>query len=473
MHTQCTLPGIELKGLGKRKIDADFQGGQISSDGGALLLREINHATGLLSKFTECFEDYRSPALIEHTLQELLSQRVIGLALGYEDLNDHDELRKDPLFGVLMDKLDPTGKSRRRKRDRGCCGAGKSTLNRLELTPVNPEKRYKKITYNEAKIDHLMVEHFLDTHKQAPAEIVIDLDATDDLIHGMQEGRYFHGYYGAYCFLPLYIFCGDFLLTSRLREANIGAAVGAVAEVERIVTQIRERWTHTRIILRADSAYSTDELMSWCEENEVYYLFGQAKNKRLLGMIAKQMERARRKSLVHKKSSRIFKAFYYRTLKSWSRKRRVIAKAEHLSQGMNPANPRFVVTNLPASYATATDLYEVHYCARGDMENRIKEQQLGLFADRTSAHEMRANQLRLYFSSVAYLLMSSLRRIGLKGTDMEKAQCSRIRLDLLKIGALIKISVRRVYVAFSSGFPRQELFQQVLANIRGYAWSSG
>lgn len=472
MQTQCTLPGIELKGLGKRKIAVDFQGGQISSDAGALLLREVNHATGLLSQLTECFQDHRQPGKVEHSLQELLTQRVIGIALGYEDLNDHDELRHDPLFGVLIDKLDPTGMSRRRERDRGCCAAGKSTLNRLELAKETTDDRYKKIRVDAGAIDRLFVTHFLDSHPQPPSRVVLDLDATDDLIHGNQEGRYFHGYYDAYCFLPLYIFCDDFLLTARLRSSNCGPAKGAVEEVERIVSQIRQRWPETEIILRADAGFSNNELMSWCEENGVFYLFGMAKNKRLLSRIETQLERVRRKYLVNpdRKQHRIFSTFDYRTLNSWDRKRRIVAKAEHLPKG---SNPRFVVTNLPTSFATPKDLYEVHYCARGDMENRIKEQQLDLFADRTSAHEMKANQLRLYFASMAYVLMASLRRIGLKGTELEKAQCGTIRLKLLKIGALIKVSVRRVHVAISSGFPRKELFNQVLARIRGPAWSRG
>ncbi len=362
--------------------------------------------------------------------------------------------------------------SRKRERDRGRCAAGKSTLNRLELTPDQPQQRYKKITQDFDKTDRFIVQHFLDAHSQPPRQIVIDLDATDDLIHGMQEGRFFHGYYHNYCFLPLYIFCGDFLLAARLRSSKHGAAHGATQEIERIVGQIRCRWPKTQIILRADSGFSNEELMAWCETNDVFYLFGMAKNPRLCRRIGKQMERVRRKYLANpqNKQPRIFRSFFYRTRQSWSRKRRIVAKAEYLPKG---ANPRFVVTNLPTSFAISKDLYEVHYCARGDMENRIKEQQLDLFADRTSAHEMRANQVRLYYASVAYMLMSSLHRIGLKGTEMEKAQCGTIRVKLLKIGALIKVSVRRVYVALSSGFPQQELFHQVLANIRGYARAPG
>jgi hypothetical protein len=446
-------------------VVAAFDGGRISSDGGVLLLREVAARSGMLKRFAKCFIDYREPELIEHTVAELVSQRVLAQAQGYEDLNDHDSLRDDALLALAAGKADLTGEQRVRERDRGHALAGKSTLNRLELTPAqaSASERYHKIVYDAGAIERLLVALFLDAHPKPPAEIVLDLDATDDPLHGHQEGRFFHGFYRNYCYLPLYIFCGDFLLCAKLRSADRDGAAGAVEEVARMVEQIRERWPRVRITLRGDSGFAREELMSWCEQNGVDYVLGLARNARLEALLAEELEQAKAEHEASGLAVRRFKDFSYRTLDSWSRSRRVVGKAEYLP---GKANPRFVVTSYPVERLEAAALYEELYCARGEMENRIKEQQLGLFADRTSAATMRANQLRLWLASIAYLLVNELRRVGLRGTELARAQVSTIRCRLLKLGALITLSVRRVAVALSSVFPLKRLFVRVLANIR-------
>ena len=388
--------------------------------------------------------DNRAQAQVEHTTEAMVAQRVFGIALGYEDVVDHDHLRHDPVLATLAGKL-----SARRK---GCAPlAGKSTLNRLEHAPAEPS-RYHKIGHDAAAIEGLFVELFLEAHKTPPEEIVLDLDATDDPLHGDQEGRFFHGYYDCYCYLPLYVFCGRHLLAAKLRRSNIDAAAGAVVEVERIVGQIRARWPRVKILLRADSGFAREELMAWCEANGVDYVFGLARNPRLVGALAADLAAAELESLAKGGPARYFADFPWRTLDSWSRTRRVVAKAEHLPQG---ANPRFVVTSLTAGKIDARSLYEDVYCARGEVENRIKEQQLDLFADRTSAATMRANQLRLWFASFAYVLLEALRRIGLRHTQFANATCGTIRLKLLKIGAQVRKSVRRIKIAMASACPYQ------------------
>ncbi len=465
MDTQCIPTQLEFHALGNREVVGKFDGGNITSDAGGLLLRETEKRTGILSAFTNCFEDLRDPDLIEHTVGELVAQRVYGLALGYEDLNDHDDLRRDPLLAVLVGKEDVEGERRIRKQDKGKALAGKSTLNRLELTPAEPgaaELRYKKIIMKPEAIDRLLVDVFLRSYAEPPAEIVLDVDATDDPLHGQQEARFFHGYYMNYCYLPLYIFCEEFLLCARLRPSNIDASEGTVEELERIVTQIRIAWPQVKIIVRGDSGFCRDEIMRWCEDRNIEYVLGLAKNERLKAMIEVELEQARQLYAETQKAARVFKDFRYQTLKSWSRERRVIAKAEHLDKG---ANPRFVVTSIDRQEIAGQALYEQLYCARGEMENRIKEQQLWLFADRTSTGKMRANQLRLYFSSIAYLLMHALRRLGLRGTEMAAAQCNTIRLKLLKVGAQIKVTVRKVWISLAGGYPYVELFQRVYSNL--------
>jgi len=449
MATECIQKSFTFHPLRNREIRAQFDGGAIATEGGGLLLREVEKRVGIVRQFAACFRDYRNPDLIEHTVEELVAQRVYGLALGYEDLNDHEELRKDPLLAVLVEKCDPVGEVL----------AGKSTLNRLELTPAraSAKARYKKIVADHAAVDRLFVEVFLAVHPQAPPQIILDLDATDDPLHGNQEGRFFHGYYGHYCYLPLYIFCGEFLLGARLRPSNIDASAGSLEELQRIVKQIRAVWPEVRIVVRGDSGFCREELMAWCEVEGVDYLLGLAKNERLKAEIKKELRKAKRQYHETGRAARFFKEFYYQTRKSWSRRRRVVAKAEHLEKG---ENPRFVVSSLTAEEWLAPALYEELYCARGEMENRIKEQ-LMLFADRTSTAYLRSNQLRLYFSSVAYVLLQMLRRLGLAGTELAKAQCATIRLKLLKIGALIRISVRKVWVSLAGGYPYVALFRQV------------
>jgi hypothetical protein len=464
MTTECNSAYLDFPILGPRHVLADFDGGDISSDGGALLLRKTEQLTGILRQFAACFTDHRNPDLIEHPLKDLVAQRVYGLALGYEDLNDHDDLRRDPLLATVVGKEDPTGQTRQRRRDRGKALAGKSTLNRLELTPVgaNEDSRYKKITCHTRAVERLLVALFLQAHRAPPERIVLDLDASDDPIHGHQLGRFFHGYYKSYCYLPLYIFCGDHLLCARLRPSDIDASAGALKQLQRIVAQVREVWPGVKITIRGDSGFCREAIMSWCEADGVDYLLGLAQNPRLLAMITAEQEQARLEFERTKVPARVFAELRYRTLDSGSRERRAVAKAEHLTKG---ANPRFVVTSLGAEDRTAKGLYEEDYCGRGEAENRIKEQQLHLFADRTSAATMRANQIRLFFSSIAYVLMNALRRLGLSGTDLACAQCQTIRLTLLKIGALVRVTVRKVWVHLASSCPYAEVFRQVHANL--------
>ncbi len=464
MKTECTKKLYHFQALGRRDIVADFSGGTITSDGGGLLLREVEKRTNILYRFAKCFIDHRDQKRIEHTVEELISQRVYGLALGYEDLNDHDDLSRDKLLAVIVGKADPTGSCRELVRDRGKPLAGKSTLNRLELTPEDADSRsrYKKIVMNQDAIDNFFVDAFIASYSEPPVQIILDADATDDPLHGNQEGRFFHGYYKSYCYLPLYIFCGDELLCARLRPSNIDAAAGTVEELERIVSRVRAAWPDVEIVIRGDSGFCRENIMKWCEENNVDYLFGLARNNRLVEEIEPEMDEAKIMYECSGEASRRFKDFRYQTLKSWSHDRRVVGKAEYLSKG---ANPRFVTTSLSKDKYDARVLYEDKYCARGDMENRIKEQQLMLFADRTSSATMRANQLRLYFSSVAYVLMQALRRLGLAGTKMAKAQCNTIRLKLLKIGAQVRITVRKIWLAYAEGYPYAGIFQQVYKNL--------
>jgi hypothetical protein len=463
MTTVCNQQSFEFHPLNQRQVVGRFDGGAMTTDAGGLLLREVEKRTRIVERFAACFRDHRAAGQVEHTVGELVAQRVYGLALGYEDLNDHDELRRDPLLAVLAEKPDPTGGSRSRQRDRGKALAGKSTLNRLELTAavVKEKERYKKIRLEMEAVDRLLVEIFLEAYPTPPEEIVLDLDATDDPLHGNQEGRFFHGYYGHYCYLPLYIFAGDHLLCARLRPSNIDASAGCVEEVARIVAQIRQAWPEVRITLRADSGFCREELMGWCEQNRVDYVLGLAKNDRLKAEIIEEQAQAGEQYRQTGLAAREFKEFVYQTRESWSRARRVVAKAEHLEKG---ANPRFVVTSLGRERWEARELYEDLYCQRGEMENRIKEQ-LMLFADRTSTALLRSNQIRLYFSSVAYTLMEALRRLGLQQTALARAQSSTIRLKLLKIGALIRITVRRVWVSMASGYPYAELFAQACVRL--------
>jgi hypothetical protein len=452
MPTECNaeLVGTELFGFAAvegRVVVAGFDGGAITSDAGALLLGATDGALRLIGRFAACFQDGRRAEYVEHLVATLVGQRVFGIALGYEDINDHDELRHDPVMAVLAGKL--------AARRADCAPvAGKSTLNRLELSR-DRVTRYHKIGHDPAAIERLFVTLFVEAHTTAPAQIILDLDATDDPLHGHQEGRFFHGYYDCYCYLPLYIFCGRQLLAAKLRPANIDASAGAVEEIARIVAQIRERWAQTRIILRADSGFAREALMAWCEANGVDFIFGLARNVRLSRAIGAELAQARVESQASGEPARRFKELIWSTRKSWSRERRVIAKAEW-TQG--EANPRFIVTSLTAADGDGRHLYEEVYCARGEMENRIKECQIDLFADRTSTATMKANQLRLWFASMAYVLIEGLRRIALQATDLANASCGTIRRKLFKIGALVTISVRRIKLAMASGCPYKVAF---------------
>jgi hypothetical protein len=453
--TECIQSTFEFASHFSRQVVARFDGGTITTDGGGLLLRETDRRLNLLPRLAECFLDARSPLLVEHTVEQLVSQRIYGLALGYEDLNDHEQLRHDPLLRVLAGKSDVEDSPL----------AGKSTLNRLELSDGRPN-RYKKITFWKDGIDELLVKVFMESYAAVPEEIILDVDATDLPLHGEQEGRFFHGYYDSYCYLPLYIFCGDQILCVRLRQSNSDAAAGSLTEIQRIVAQIRAAWPEVKIVLRGDSGFCRNELMSWCEANRVDYLFGLARNQRLRRIIGPQMWEAAQQWSATGKPARVFSEFSYQTRKrkngGWNRQRRVVAKAEHID---GKENPRFVVTSLKTEEWAAQALYEELYCARGEMENRIKEQ-FSLFADRVSSETIRANQMRMYFSAMAYVLVCGLRRLGLKGTEMETAQAGTIRTRLLKIGAQVRVSVRRVYLVMAASYPWASLFEQVHANLR-------
>jgi hypothetical protein len=462
MPTDCSADLFGFAPVEGRKVVAGFDGGAITSDAGALLLRAADHAVRLTARFAACFRDTRRQHLIEHEVVTLLGQRVFGIALGYEDLNDHDELRHDPMMAVLAGKLEA-------RREDCAPVAGKSTLNRLELSRLEPS-RYHKISHNPVAIRRLMVDLFLEAHERAPIEITLDLDATDDPVHGEQEGRFFHGYYDGYCYLPLYVFCGRHLLAAKLRPASMEAAAGAVQEVARIVAQVRRHWPHVRILLRADSGFAREELMAWCEANGVHFLFGLQQNARLVAEIASELARAEAKSRRTGKPARCFKEFKFKTRRSWSRERRVIGKAEFTR---DEANPRFVVTSLTRAECKPKYLYEKVYCARGEMENRIKECQLDLYADRTSSATMRANQLRLWLASFAYILLCAVRRIGLHHTPFAKASCGTIRLKLLKIGALVRVSVRRIKIAMASSCPAAEVWGCAAVRLNAAASARG
>jgi hypothetical protein len=448
MQTECSAEPLAFEGFAGRKVIADFAGGMTSSDAGALLLRQADRAVGLIQRVAGSFTDHRAPEQVVHALPTLIGQRIVGIALGYEDLSDHDDLRHDPVLALFAERRAP-------KRSDCALLAGKSTLNRLEHVAAVGLGRYHKITHDPETIERLFIDLFLEAHVAPPAQIVLDLDATDDPVHGRQEGRFFHGYYRCYCYLPLYVFCGRHLLAAKLRSANIDASAGAREEVERIVAHIRGRWPAVRIVLRADSGFARDELMSWCEQNGVDYVLGLARNPRLEAAIAAELAAAAADSAQSGAAVRLFKDFRYQTRDSWSHERRVIGKAEHLTKG---PNPRFIVTSLAPDEADARSLYERVYCARGEMENRIKECQLDLFADRTSSATMKANQLRLWLASFAYVLIETVRRLGLAGTPFAAATAGTIRTKLLKIGARVTVSVRRILVRMSAACPYQGEF---------------
>lgn len=465
MTTPCTPHKLELEPLGRRRVDIDFSAGNVSSDGGGILLAEADRRLGLSERLAGCFTDFRNADLVEHSVGELLRQRIFGLALGYEDLNDHDALSRDPLFAMLVGKTDPTGQARRNGKDLGHALAGASTLGRIERSKESASKktRYEKVVCDFEKVADLFVDLYIERQAHAPSVLVLDLDPSDIELHGEQEERFYQGYYREYCYLPMYLFAGDFPLAAMLRPANIDGAAGSVEMLMRVIARLRAAWSDVRIILRGDSGFAREELMSWCELNDIDFVFGLARNSRLERCIATQMEQARRECLRTGKAARRFRSFEYRTRKTWQRKRRVVGKAEYTTKG---ANPRFIVTSLPACEYEKGYLYEDVYCARGEMENRIKEEQLDLFGDRASCHSFRGNALRVWLSAAAHLLITELRRLALGGTELARAQASTLRVRLFKIGALTQVSVRRVYIRLSSAFPLRELLALALQRLR-------
>lgn len=463
--TDCKDQPLLFQDLGSRKVVADFSGGTLSSDGGALLLRQVDANLGLTQTLAQCFNDVRQQVFVDHSVQQLLAQRIYGLALGYEDLNDHDRLRLDPLLASACNKLDPLGQDRFNPAHRGVALAGTSTLNRLELSN-NKSSRCHKVSHNPAKVEACLLQMGVRCLPKHSREVVVDLDAMGHRLHGLQEGRHFSAYYNGYCYLPLYAFAGDFPLWAQLRTADRGADHGVVPALEKIVAAIRQRCPKGRIIVRGDSGFSRDEIMAWCEaQPQVYYCFGMIKNAVLLRNLNPTMAQARARHCLSGGTVRVFAEFEYRTLQGWSRPRRVIGKAEIMVAG---ENPRFVVTNLPlqgfkdepeGERFTPQRLYEDFYCARGEMENVLKQQVLDLQADRMSTHHLASNQFRLWEAMFAYLLLERLRTQALRGTELERATAGSLRLRLLKVAAQVRVSVRRIYVQLSSAYPLQELFR--------------
>jgi Transposase DDE domain group 1 len=472
---QVAQEKLQFSELADRRVECDFSGGTLSSDGGLILLRDLDNKLNLSHRLADCFIDMRNQRFVEHSIHELVAQRLLGLCAGYEDLNDHNYLRLDPLIAVAVGKTDPTGNDRI-GQDKGKALAAASTLNRLELGNQQGSPHYRKIKPQPAMMESLLIKMGVETLSPDTAEVVLDFDATDDIIHGLQEGRFFNAYYDNYCYLPLYCFVGDVPLWAQLRSSDMDASKGTVEALQKIVPVIRKRCPNARIIVRADSGFCREEIMAWCEANDVFYCFGLAKNARLLNNLDSVMFRARLKACLTGGYAREFGEFLYQTRSSWSRERRVIGKAEIRPKG---ENPRFIVTNLPMNgfnpeqvdRFTAAACYEELYCARGDMENRIKEQQLDLFADRTSTHFLESNQLRLHLSTFAYFLMERLRALALNGTQMAQATAGTIRLRIIKIAANVSISVRRIYIRFASAFPLKEIFSLAHKRIMNLASS--
>jgi len=493
-QTPCIQQTLSFQALGSRKIDVDFSGGFLSSDGGSLLLREINNKNRFTETLATCFTDHRCQPLVEHGLGQLLAQRIHGIALGYEDINDHDKLRLDPLLALTCDKTDLLGEGRS-DENQGKALAGKSTLNRLELGSDELTKT-KKIQPHPKRIRDFLIGEGVRRIPRRSKVITLDFDATDDPVHGGQEGRFFHGYYGHYCYLPLYCFCGDVPLWAELRKSDIDASKGTLEALKLIVAKIRGRLgKKVRIIVRADSGFCRDGILTWIEkQRRTHYVIGLAKNAALKKLLAPTYDTYLKGKLGEDSYARLqaearekkqkqpqlpddldYKAYAelrYRTQKSWSRGRRVIGKAA-ITKGK--VNPRFIVTDLAgdenqirdlAEFATGQAIYEDYYCARGDMENRIKEQQMDMFADRTSTGQMASNQLRLWFSTFAYMLVRDLRAGALVGTRLAKASVGQIRLHLFKIAAQLTVSVRRVYIRLCSASPMADVFAQAHANLQ-------
>lgn len=466
--TDCKEQPLLFQDLGSRQVVADFSGGTLSSDGGVLLLRQVDAGLGVTAALAQCFEDERQQVYVDHSVRQLLAQRIYGLALGYADLNDHEQLRRDPLLAAACEKADPLGRDRFNPAHRGVALAGAATLNRLELSG-NRDRRCHKLPHDPAKIAACLLQTGVRCLPKHAAEIVVDLDAMGHLVHGTQEGRHFNAYYGDYCYLPLYAFVGDIPLWAQLRTSDKDAADGVVAALEKIVAAIRRRCRQARIMVRGDSGFCREEILAWCERQTpvVHYCLGLAKNSVLVARLGPALGDAEaRWCLTGAAQVRAFTEFEYQTGKSWSRARRVIGKAERTAQGQNP---RFLVTSLPAAgFPTDEDkprfeparLYEEFYCPRGEMENVLKQQVLDLAADRLSSHHLASNQLRLWLATFAYLLLERLRTWGLAGTDLARATAGSVRLKLLKVAGQVRVSVRRVYVQLSSAYPLQSLFRR-------------
>ena len=465
--------------LGSRQVAADFSGGTLSSDGGVLLLRQVDINLGLTQCLAQCFRDSRQPVYVDHSVRQLLAQRLCGLALGYEDLNDHERLRLDPLLAAACEKRDPLGQDRFNPAHRGVALAGASTLNRLELSN-NKSTRGHKLSHDPSRIEAVLLQMGVCCLPKHTREIVVDLDAMGHRLHGMQEGRHYRAYYDEYCYLPLYVFVGDFPLWAQLRTSDQDGADGVVAALEKIVAALRQRCRRARIIVRGDSGFCRDAIMAWCESHDVYYCLGLGKNSVLTERLRPALANAQaRWCLSGAASVREFAEFEYRTAESWSRPRRVIGKAEVTAQG---PNPRFIVTNLPArgfkgeedkTRFTPARLYEELYCARGEMENKLKQQTLDLRADRMSTHYLASNQLRLWLATLAYLLLERMRSLGLAGTELAHATVGSVRLKLLKVAGQVRVSVRRVYVQLSSAYPLQPLFRLCHQRLRALAPATG
>lgn len=468
-QTECFTEPLLFQDLGARKVIADFSGGRLSSDGGALLLRQVDAGLGLSRALALCFVDRRRQDLIEHSVAELLAQRLHALALGYEDLNDHADLRRDPLLAAAAGKVDVLGGGRRCAEQRGFALASPATLNRLELS-AQFEDYYRKVHPDPEAVEATLLEMGVRCLPKDAEVLVLDFDATDDPLHGRQEGRFFHGYYDAYCYLPLFCFCGDVLLWAQLRTADRDASAGTLEALEQIVDAIRARLPRVKIVVRADSGFAREAIMAWCEAQEgMHYCIGLARNQRLEALLAPTLAEARAQHcLCGGAGVRRFAELTYRTLDSWGRERRVIGKAE---VGVQGDNPRFIVTNLPLEglrdaagrvllEGAGGWLYEEFYCERGQAENRIKQMTLDMQCDRTSTHWLSSNQMRLWLSGFAYLLMERLRAWGLAGTSMARATLGTVRLRLLKVAAQVRVSVRRMHVALCSAFPLQRLFAQ-------------
>ena len=478
--TDCQQASFQFQDLGERKVEVDFSAGRLSSDGGALLLRQLDAGLGLTRTLAGCFCDQRNQRFVDHTMPQLLAQRIYGLALGYEDLNDHEQLRRDPLLATACDQRDPLGVERFNPEFRGIPLAAPSTLNRLELSN-NKVTRCHRLPHDPVKVEACLLELGVRCLRKHAKEVVIDLDSMGHLLHGLQEGRYYNDYYTGYCYLPLYLVVGDVVLWAQLRTSDKGGADGVVPALEKVVAAIRRRCKKARIIVRGDSGFCVEEIMAWCEtQPEVYHCLGLARNSVLIGKLGPALAAVRmRYCLCGAPSVREFAEFEYQTQKSWSRPRRVVGKAE-VTNGSD--NPRFIVTNLPANgFKGGQDrerflparLYEEFYCARGEMENVLKQQVLDLEADKLSTHFLASNQLRLWLASFAYLLLARLRTLGCHSTELARATAGTIRLKLLKVAARVTVSVRRVYVQLSSAFPQQDLFRLCHARLLRLASADG